>query len=253
MNKYSIIQEHNKFGLYNDENKSVIIPTILDLIILIDECYFLKFKEKWAVVSKFQLEIMLYTLNFQNEPIYLFIDIESTGINITSARLIQLGFILCDGNGNDIISDNIYIKPKQFEIPESATKINGITTEFAIANGIDLTNALHRLISAMNVSTYLVGHNVSFDIDIIYKELIRTNINYNIQSKPKIDTMFKSIDYCAIPSGYSYGDKYKWPKLQELHKKLFGYEFDNAHDAMADIRATKKCFFEMKRLGLINE
>jgi len=45
--------------------------------------------------------------------------------------------------------------------------------------------------------------------------------------------------------------KYKWPKLMELHTKLFSVGFEEAHDAIADIRATAKCFFELQRLGII--
>ena len=41
------------------------------------------------------------------------------------------------------------------------------------------------------------------------------------------------------------------PKLQELHRKLFGCDFDNAHDALSDIRATEKCFWEMRKRKLI--
>lgn len=119
--------------------------------------------------------------------------------------------------------------------------------------GQDLRQVLNKFISVSKQAKVLVGHNVSFDINIVGAELLRIKSDYSIANKTNIDTMLKSINYCAIPSGFSYGDKYKWPKLQELHMKLFGYEFEEAHDAMADIRATKKCFFEMKRIGLIIE
>ena len=41
-------------------------------------------------------------------------------------------------------------------------------------------------------------------------------------------------------------------KLWEMYKQLFWKEFDNAHDAMADIRATKDCFLELYHKKLIN-
>lgn len=44
---------------------------------------------------------------------------------------------------------------------------------------------------------------------------------------------------------------FEWTKLQELRYRLFGCDFEDAHDAMADITATMKCFFEMRRRGLI--
>lgn len=34
----------------------------------------------------------------------------------------------------------------------------------------------------------------------------------------------------------------KWPKLQELYKVLFGHSFEGAHNAMADVVATKRLF-----------
>lgn len=196
-------------------------------------------------------------------PYYLFFDTETTGVPknykapITDLdnwpRLVQLGWILCDDNGNEIETGNDIIKPNGFIIPKAASNVHKITTSMAIANGIDLSQALSKFILASKQAKVLVGHNVSFDINVVGAELLRIQSDYNIVSKASIDTMLKSINYCAIPSGFSYGDKYKWPKLQELHKKLFGYEFEDAHDAMADIRATKKCFFEMKRIGLIIE
>ncbi|MEI6773576.1 MAG: hypothetical protein WCL18_01825 [bacterium] len=36
-----------------------------------------------------------------------------------------------------------------------------------------------------------------------------------------------------------------------LYTHLFGKEFDHAHDAMADIEATKDCFMELAKRGEI--
>jgi hypothetical protein len=41
--------------------------------------------------------------------------------------------------------------------------------------------------------------------------------------------------------------------LQELHNLFFGYDYENAHDAMADTHATMRCFFEMRWLGIIKK
>ncbi len=46
-------------------------------------------------------------------------------------------------------------------------------------------------------------------------------------------------------------DLNNWPKLSELHIELFGEDFEEAHNASVDINATEKCFWEMRRLGLI--
>jgi hypothetical protein len=39
--------------------------------------------------------------------------------------------------------------------------------------------------------------------------------------------------------------------LAELHTKLFGEAAEVAHDAMADVETTLRCFFELKRLDVI--
>jgi hypothetical protein len=33
--------------------------------------------------------------------------------------------------------------------------------------------------------------------------------------------------------------------------KLFGTTFSGAHDAMSDVEATKKCFYELKKKGIL--
>jgi len=43
----------------------------------------------------------------------------------------------------------------------------------------------------------------------------------------------------------------KFPTLEELHTVLFGENFQGAHDALADVRATAKCFFELLRRNVI--
>ena len=40
-------------------------------------------------------------------------------------------------------------------------------------------------------------------------------------------------------------------KLMELYRILFNEEFTGAHDAMADVTATMKCFFELKKRGVM--
>ena len=66
----------------------------------------------------------------------------------------------------------------------------------------------------------------------------------NVYNKKKIYDTMKSGAYLAEMNS-------KWPKLQELYKVLFGHSFEGAHNAMADVVATKDCFWEMVRLRKI--
>jgi DNA polymerase III epsilon subunit-like protein len=103
----------------------------------------------------------------------------------------------------------------------------------------------HELISEAGV---LVAHNISFDEKIVGSELLRAGMTNPITGKEQICTMLRSADYVGIPGNYG-GPK--WPKLTELHQKLFNTGFDEAHNASVDINATAKCFWELRRIGLI--
>ena len=193
---------------------------------------------------------------------YLFFDTETTGVpknynapisNLNNwPRLVQLAWILCDDSGNEILSSNKIIKPNGFSIPVAASAIHKITTEIAMRQGVDLKDTLNEFIEVADKAALIIGHNISFDINIVGAELLRIASNFKLNAKPSICTMLKTTNYCAIPNPYKYGDPYKWPKLQELYQKLFGHEFEEAHNAMADITATQKCFFELLKRNIIS-
>ena len=60
--------------------------------------------------------------------------------------------------------------------------------------------------------------------------------------------MKSTINYLRLPGKYG---KYKNPSLTQLHMHLFGEKFDDAHDALADVVACARCFFELKDRGII--
>ncbi len=188
---------------------------------------------------------------------YLFFDTETTGLPrswkapLTDLnnwpRLVQLAFLLYDIDGDKISEGNFIIKPDGFIIPQDAAKIHGITTERAEKEGHPLLTVLEKFQNLIEQAKYLVAHNMAFDEKIISAEFLRNNMKNNISFKKKICTMKSATDFCAI--NWNYG--YKWPKLSELHHKLFSTGFDDAHNASVDINVTAKCFWELKRLGKI--
>ena len=188
---------------------------------------------------------------------YLFFDTETTGLPrnwkapVTDLnnwpRMIQIAWILCDKSGNRIESSDFIIKPESFEIPRDASKVHGISTERAINEGEDLVKVLTKFNKLVARSDFIVAHNISFDEKILGAELLRKKIQSDFNRKRKLCTMQSSTDYFKLSGPYGY----KLPKLSELHIKLFGEDFDEAHDASVDINATEKCFWEMKKIGLI--
>ena len=64
----------------------------------------------------------------------------------------------------------------------------------------------------------------------------------------QICTMKSSVDFCAIKSG----NRFKFPKLEELHHKLFNEGFSGAHNAMNDVEALTRCFWGLKERNLVS-
>jgi DNA polymerase III epsilon subunit-like protein len=186
---------------------------------------------------------------------YLFFDTETTGLPknwkapVTDTanwpRLVQLAFLEYDDSGKEISSGNFIIKPEGFSIPPEASKVHGITTERALREGAPLLSVLQHFHHRVQQADYLVAHNISFDEKIIGAEFLRNGMTNVLPKKKKICTMEATTDFCAIKGPHGY----KWPKLSELHYKLFGDFFEEAHNAGADIQATAKCFWELKRRG----
>ena len=194
------------------------------------------------------------------EPYYLFFDTETTGLaksEIASVsdtwnwpRLVQLSWMLTDREGNLISSGNYIIKPNGFTIPKESSKIHGITTDIAEAQGVSLINVLLKFEVDFHKSMVIVGHNIDFDKMVVgceYYRIYKNTVGQQFATKPSFCTMKSSVDFCAIQGLWGY----KYPTLQELYKRLFGTEFTGAHNAVADINATKKCFFELINRGII--
>jgi DNA polymerase III epsilon subunit-like protein len=188
---------------------------------------------------------------------YLFFDTETTGLPrnwkapVTDLnnwpRLVQLAFLEFDDDGNKISSGDYIIKPDGFTIPRDASNVHGITTDIALREGESLVFVLKEFIDLLQRADYLVAHNMAFDEKIIGAELLRNSMKNILPSKRRICTMKSTTEFCAIEGYYGY----KWPKLSELHIKLFNVDFEEAHNAAADINATAKCFWELRNNGII--
>lgn len=195
---------------------------------------------------------------------FLFIDVETNGLpkNYKASvkdfdnwpRIVQIAWIVADENQNILSQQNFLINSynEGFFIPAVSVKIHGITNEFSRHNGTDLNIALQELENDIENVDYIVCHNADFDTRVIECEILRKNLFALGFSKiPTICTMKQTIDFCDIVAKNSRGNYKKFPKLEELHQKLFECNFDGAHDAMNDVKATMRCFYELIKINII--
>lgn len=188
---------------------------------------------------------------------YLIVDTETAGLpanwkapvsdSANWPRMVQLAWSMYDPQGRLVESHSHIIRPEGFTIPAGAAAVHGITTERALREGISLAVALEAFVACLNRAKLIVAHNIAFDAKIIGAELFRLNSPAQLHTKPQLCTMEASTRYCKLPSRYGY----KWPTLTELHGILFATGFDGAHDALNDVNACAKCFFELKERGIL--
>ncbi len=190
---------------------------------------------------------------------YLFFDTETNGLPKAGVwpRITQLAFLTTDPRGNELTKFSQVISPGVdragkpiWTVPKEEFFIeNNISTERCLKEGIPLHIALRTFQNTLKTIDHKVAHNISFDNNVIINEMKRIQMETALfQYKKGFCTMHSTTQYCKLPGKYG---KYKWPKLIELHNILFACDFEGAHDAFDDVRALKKCFFELKRIGII--
>ena len=119
---------------------------------------------------------------------YLIFDTETTGLpkrksyqeyhdftdfdKYKSARIVSIAWSFWNGN-NQLGNGYFVVKPSGFKIDNTciSTKIHGITQEIAEKDGKDLQWVLTQFINAVKTIDVIVGHNLSFDKNIVLAEL----------------------------------------------------------------------------------
>jgi len=204
----------------------------------------------------------------------LVFDTETTGLPKTQIispetlntwpHIVQFSYIIFDTDSNKIvkIKDCIIKVPDDVVITEDNSKIHGITTEISMTKGVSLKPILEEFFEDLSAADHIVGHNVSFDINMIKVELNRfildtldVNEVVNLHecltvlktSNNIYCTMQESIELCNIEMKDKFGRTYKkFPKLVELYQKMFNVTPKNLHNTLNDVIVCLRCFIKLK-------
>lgn len=196
---------------------------------------------------------------------YAFFDTETTDmINFKAPNsdpsqptIIQLAGMLTDSTGNHIHSMSCVLNSLGCPMSVKAEEVHGISKPLADTYGIPPGSAISLLFKIFSKASVIVGHNIKFDLRMLKiagrkttPQIIK-DLDNLLLSRPTYCTMFETTKICQLPKAK--GNGYKWPKLEELYYFLFNNEMPDGHDAMVDVEATAKCFFELKKRGLLPE
>ena len=194
-------------------------------------------------------------------PIAIFYDTETTGLPDFKApseaphqpHIVQLAACLVDLDTRELLdSMDVIIRPDGWVITDDIAKIHGITTERALDEGIPEAKAVSEFMSMWG--GYLrIAHNEQFDARILRIALMR----FESEGAPDVWKAGKAectarlaTPICKIPptpkmvaAGVN---KFKTANLGEAYRHFMGCDFENAHSAMADVRACMEVYFAIK-------
>jgi DNA polymerase-3 subunit epsilon len=151
-----------------------------------------------------------------------FFDLETTGINITNDRIVEISILKVFPNGTQ--ESKTWLVNPEMPIPKEVTEIHGITDE-KVANEPTFKE-LAKEIYDMIKDSDLGGFNSNrFDIPLLAEEMLRAEIDFDMKNRVAIDvqTIFHKMEQRTLSAAYKfYCDE----------------NLDHAHSAEADTIAT---------------
>ena len=170
---------------------------------------------------------------------FAFIDIETTGLNLLSHEIIEIGCVLATPELEMIEEFELKIKPEHIESADPvALKVNHYDSgDWKDAQS--LKDGM-KILSKKVKDCIMVGHNVAFDAGFLEYAFNKTNIA-NTMHYHRLDTV--SIAWAKIHND---------PKLEHFSLRelslLFGIKNERAHTALSDARATYELYKKLMSL-----
>jgi len=169
-----------------------------------------------------------------NNDNYMVLDIETTGLS-NKDYIIQIAYNMYDIKMNCLLKRNYLIN----EHVGRTDYFNRFTLKEIKQNGLSAELVLNNLKNDLSHCKYIIGHNISFDIDKITNYYKKYKIECVMQKSICTMTLSKYKLNLRNVKGYI-----KNPKLSELYKYYYLNDAnDNTlHDASYDIEITFLCF-----------
>ena len=159
-------------------------------------------------------------LNLKNPLV--FFDLETTGINITKDRIVEISYLKIMPDGKEDCKTR-RVNP-QMPIPEQATAVHGITDDDV--KDCPSFKELAKSLAAQIEGCDLAGFNSNrFDIPLLSEEFLRAGVDIDFSKRKFIDvqTIFHKMEQRNLIAAYKF---------------YCGKDLTEAHSAEGDTRAT---------------
>ncbi|PQJ69563.1 3'-5' exonuclease [Polaribacter butkevichii] len=152
----------------------------------------------------------------------VFFDLETTGVNIATDKIVEIAILKVFPNGNK--ESKTWLVNPEIKIPQESIDVHGITNEKVAAE--PTFKELAPKINEMIADSDLAGFNSNrFDIPLLAEELMRAGIDFDMKNRKAIDVqvIFHKKEQRTLSAGYQF---------------YCGKELEGAHGAEADTNAT---------------
>ena len=158
-------------------------------------------------------------------PLALF-DLETTGINISSDRIVQIAVLKIFPPTGESDERFLTLVNPTIPIPKAASEIHGIYDE-DVKDKTPFKAIAPDLVEFLD-DFDLAGYNSNrFDIPLLMEEFMRAEIEFNMADRKLVDVqnIFHKMEKRTLKGAYKF---------------YTGEIMENAHDAMVDVEATYK-------------
>jgi DNA polymerase III epsilon subunit-like protein len=150
-----------------------------------------------------------------------------------TCRAVSLSAARFSSKGRLIDTFDAMVYPDDFEISPGSVAIHGITEDTAKSNGRPFIQVFTDFMTFIGPRTKtLVAHNAKFDTNVLRSEMLRHGINLSL-----IDELnFR----CTLEL---YRERFLKPiRLGVLYEDIFGEQFEDAHNSLADCIACGRVY-----------
>jgi DNA polymerase-3 subunit epsilon len=160
-------------------------------------------------------------------------DLETTGVDVETARIVTACVALIDGSGQRPPDVTTWLVNPGIDIPEQATEIHGITTDHAREYGRPANECVREILSRlMHKTAPIVAFNACYDLTVLDRELRRYGI------APFMPAAQFVVDPFVLDKHL---DRYRKGSRKLIDQcEHYGVRLDGAHDASHDAVAAAR-------------
>ncbi|MDP4585928.1 MAG: exonuclease domain-containing protein [Microbacteriaceae bacterium] len=167
-------------------------------------------------------------------------DLETTGLNVTTSRIVTAFVGVLDSSGA-VIESHEWVADPGVDIPDAAANVHGYTTERARAEGRPASDVVSEIVERLRVllsaGTPVVAYNASYDFSLLHHDAIRHQVEPLAGPRPLIDPLVidKKVDTFR-----------KGSRTLQAACDLYGVDLGAAHESQADAVAAGRVFLAIR-------